>query len=126
MLNSVAPILPARDFDKTVAFYRPLGFEVRGRFDGDGYLILKRDAVELHFFRYPDLDPGRSAHGAYVRVADPRALSDELAPLGLPAHGIPRFHPVEEKPWGMVELALIDEDGNLIRAGAPVGEGGDG
>jgi catechol 2,3-dioxygenase-like lactoylglutathione lyase family enzyme len=24
---------------------------------------------------------------------------------------------VEDKPWGMRELALVDPDGNLIRAG---------
>ena len=54
---------------------------------------------------------------AYLRPADVDALDAEWAALGLPAAGIPRLVRAEDKPWGMRELALIDPDGNLIRAG---------
>jgi hypothetical protein len=39
--------------------------------------------------------------------------------LNLSETGIPRLIRVEDKPWGMRELAVIDPDGNLIRVGAP-------
>lgn len=58
--------------------------------------------------------------GAYLRAEDVDALGAEWAAAGLPAEGIPRLVPAGDKPWGMRELALIDPDGNLIRAGAPV------
>lgn len=125
MLQSACPIMPSRDFNRTAAFYGDLGFVTLGRYDDDGYLILKRDEVELHFFHYPAHEPEESDHGVYLRVTDAASLSAEFAALGLPHAGIPRFVPAEAKPWGMMELALIDEDGNLVRAGNRL-EGGNG
>ena len=121
MLTSACPIMPSRDFDATITFYAELGFTLGGRHDD--YLILKKDDVELHFFASPEHDPKTSDHGAYLRDTDPRAWSDAIGRLDLPAHGIPRFIPAEVKPWGMLEFALIDVDGNLLRAGKPVGDG---
>lgn len=117
---SACPIMPSRDFDRTVAFYGDLGFDVGARHDREGYLILRRDGVELHFFGYPGHEPEESDHGVYLRVADAAQVSREFEPLGLPAEGIPRFIPAEAKPWGMMELAIVDEDGNLVRAGNPL------
>lgn len=120
VLNSIAPIMPSKDFDRTVRFYGQLGFTVGGRYEAEGYLILKSGQVEIHFFRHPDAVAEESDHGAYLRLDDPAAWSAEIAPLGLPSTGIPRFAPAEPKPWGMLELAVIDPDGNLLRAGAPL------
>ena len=117
MLTSICPILPSRDFDATIDFYDALGFQLRGRYDESGYLILSRDQVEIHFFRFVDHIPAQSDHGAYLRVTDANALSNEFAQLGLPAAGAPRFVLAENKPWGMCELAIIDPDGNLLRMG---------
>jgi catechol 2,3-dioxygenase-like lactoylglutathione lyase family enzyme len=118
-LTSACPILPARDLAAAEAFWRKLGFDTR-RFDTEGYLIAGRDGVELHVFRHPALDPAANDAGAYLRVEDVDALGAEWAAAGLPAEGIPRLVPAGDTPWGMRELALIDPDGNLIRAGAPV------
>jgi hypothetical protein len=43
--------------------------------------------------------------------------SDDLAIPGLPKRGIPRMDAIENKPWGMREFAVFDEDGNLLRVG---------
>lgn len=43
-------------------------------------------------------------------------MLEKLSPI-LPAAGIPRLVRAENKPWGMRELALVDPNGNLIRAG---------
>jgi hypothetical protein len=116
MLEKLCPILPARDIALTESFWARLGFETVYR-DDDEYLLMKRDGAEVHFFRHPDQNPATNDHGAYLRPADIAALDLEWSALGLPATGIPRYIPLSEKPWGMAELALIDLNGNLIRAG---------
>jgi catechol 2,3-dioxygenase-like lactoylglutathione lyase family enzyme len=118
MLEKLSPIMPARDISKTEEFYAELGFETV--YCGSNYLLMKRDGAEAHFFRYADLDPSANYCGAYLRPSDIDALSREIAALGLPAKGIPRFEPAADKPWGMRELALIDLNGNLIRAGQEI------
>lgn len=117
-LHSLCPILPSRDLDATRAFWGQLGFQDADKDHGD-YLMLHREGVELHFFLWPAHDPTQCYAGAYLRVSDPDALDAEWGGLHLPTSGIPRLIPVEDKPWGMRELAVIDPDGNLIRAGAP-------
>ncbi|MFD4657880.1 bleomycin resistance protein [Kitasatospora sp. NPDC058444] len=77
------PILPSRDLDETLEFYARLGFEPRGRWDGedgeDGYLILARGTVELHFRRDPGVDPLATAGSCYLHVRDADALHRDWA-----------------------------------------------
>ncbi len=116
MLEKLSPILPARDLGAAEAFWVRLGFTTV-YLDPAEYLLMKRDGAEVHFFAHPALDPALNDHGAYLRPADIRALHAEWSVLGLPAAGIPRYVPLEDKPWGMAELAVIDPEGNLVRAG---------
>lgn len=110
------PVLPSRSLTRTIAFYERLGFE--GELLANGtYAILTRGALELHFFPHPALDPAQCYAGAYMRVAAVDPLHAAFAPQGLPARGIPRLERVEDKPWGLREFALIDEDGNLVKFG---------
>ena len=120
MYEKVCPIMPSRDFDVTEAFYGKLGFQTWFRQDNQ-YLLLSRDSVELHFFHKPDHDPATCDHGAYLRPGDVDAVSAEIAALGLGGDtGFPRFIPVEDKPWGMREAAVLDPDGNLLRIGQEI------
>jgi catechol 2,3-dioxygenase-like lactoylglutathione lyase family enzyme len=119
MLEKLCPILPARDIAATEAFWAGLGFETEYR-DGADYLLMKRDGAEVHFFAHPGLDPATNDHGAYLRPSNIKALHDEWSALTLPASGIPRYVALEDKPWGMAELALIDPNGNLVRAGQEI------
>ena len=123
-LEKLAPILPARDVAGAEAFWSRLGY-ITVYSDGD-YLLLKREGAEVHFFRHPGLDPFANDHGAYLRPSDIDALDAEWAALGLPSQGIPRLERAEDKPWGMRELALLDPDGNLLRAGQELPRGQDG
>ena len=109
------PTLPSRSLPATIAFYRRLGFN--GTLIGDGYAILTRGPIELHFFPHPDLNPQACYSGCYVRLQDVDALHADLAAANLPAQGIPRLERVEDKPWGMREFALLDADGNLLKFG---------
>jgi catechol 2,3-dioxygenase-like lactoylglutathione lyase family enzyme len=111
MLKSTIPVLPTLDLDQTIEFYGRLGFQVWSRHEGD-YAILARESQELHFFLMGHLEPGESFFGCYWRVEDADALYADFVALG-----IPNLHPIEEKPWGMREFALIDPHGNLIRIG---------
>jgi catechol 2,3-dioxygenase-like lactoylglutathione lyase family enzyme len=118
MLEKLSPILPARDIAETETFWRRLGFHTV--YDDADYLLLKREGAEVHFFRNAGLDPQACDHGAYLRPSDIDALDAEWAALGLPGAGIPRLERASDKPWGMRELALIDPNGNLIRAGQEI------
>jgi catechol 2,3-dioxygenase-like lactoylglutathione lyase family enzyme len=111
------PILPSRSIPATTAFYARLGFEGGAHAFDPGYAILRRGAVELHFFSHPALVPADSWAGCYIRVADVDAFHRACLPAGLPARGIPRMDSLEDKTWGLREFAIVDEDGNLLRIG---------
>jgi catechol 2,3-dioxygenase-like lactoylglutathione lyase family enzyme len=111
------PVLPGRSLQSTLAFYGRLGFagEILG--EGDGYAILTRGDLEIHFFVHTGLVPAESWAGCYLRVADVEPLYQAFLAAGLPKRGIPRMDAIENKPWGMREFAVVDEDGNLLRVG---------
>ena len=111
------PILPSRSIDATVAFYKRLGFEGGAHeFDSD-YAILRRGAVELHFFTHRELVPEQSSADCYIRVLDVDSFYHTVSSSQLPHSGIPRMDPIENRPWGLREFAVIDPDGNLLRIG---------
>jgi catechol 2,3-dioxygenase-like lactoylglutathione lyase family enzyme len=109
------PVLPSRSLAATIRFYAALGFG--GGIVADGYAILERGDVELHFFAHPKLLPEESHAGCYIRVADVAAVHQAFAEALLPRFGIPRMDALERKPWAMLEFAVVDADGNLVRVG---------
>jgi catechol 2,3-dioxygenase-like lactoylglutathione lyase family enzyme len=109
------PQLPSRSLERTLAFYRRLGFE--GEIVAPTYAIAERGSLELHFFLHPTLIPAESSFGCYLRVQDVAALFEAFSAAGLPDSGIPRITPLVDQPWGMREFALIDEEGSLLRIG---------
>ena len=111
------PILPSRSVSDTVAFYKRLGFEGGAHEFDSGYAILRRGAVELHFFTHTDLVPTESSAGCYIRVMDVQSFYGACSLSRLPSKGIPRMEALENKPWGLREFAVVDPDGNLIRIG---------
>lgn len=111
------PTLPSRSVTDTVAFYQQFGFDGKLRGVGNSYAILTRGTLEFHFFTHRDLRPAESCAGCYFRVVDADSAYEVFRAAGLPEKGIPRLDPIEDKPWGMREFALVDRDGNLIRIG---------
>ena len=101
--------------DRTLAFYRRLGFELYKRF-GDEYAIVVRESFEIHFFGFRDLDPLSSAHSAYIRVQSADELYSEFL-----RKAIEHMIPPANKPWLMRELNIVDPDGNLLRFGEKIG-----
>ncbi len=113
------PLLPSRSLAATFAFYQRLGFTGEVMAMGT-YAVLERGDLELHFFLHHDLQPEQSHFQCYLRVGDARALHREFSTAALPAHGIPRLTAIEAKPWGMLEFALVDPEGTLVRVGEPL------
>ena len=115
------PIFPSRDFKNTIAFYDKLGFGVHLHVPGpEGYLILTSGPMEIHFFPCPDLDPTTSIVGVYIRSDDVDTLFDIVAPEFLPTEGIPRYEAPADRPWGMREFYVVDEDGSLLKFGQEI------
>lgn len=112
------PILPSRSLPDTLAFYGRLGFA--GEIIGGAYGILSRGDLEIHFFLHAGLNPAESFAGCYLRVADVEPVYQAFEAAGLPSRGIPRMDALQDKPWGMREFAVVDEDGNLLRVGQSI------
>jgi uncharacterized glyoxalase superfamily protein PhnB len=52
-------------------------------------------------------------------VPDVETWYEAAKGLGLPGAGIPRLVPLQDRPWGMREFAVIDPNGSLLRIGTP-------
>jgi catechol 2,3-dioxygenase-like lactoylglutathione lyase family enzyme len=115
------PILPSRDLTETRAFYARLGFTAAGWWPTEfgGYAILVRGDLTMHFFAYPELSPKENYGQCYWRVTDPDGLHSEFSGAGLDSWPDARVTPIEDKPWGTREFALVDPSGNLVRIGTP-------
>jgi catechol 2,3-dioxygenase-like lactoylglutathione lyase family enzyme len=113
MLTHIHPKLPMRNKALTKAFYvTQLGFRECGDY-GD-YLIIEKDAIELHFFLFEALNPKENYGQVYIRTDNVaewyRLASDKQLP-------IPALGHLQEKPWGQKEFALLDPDHNLLTFG---------
>lgn len=114
MTDRAVPNLPAREFDRTIAFYSAFGFVTAYR-DG-GWLILRRGGVVLEFFLAPELDPYSSWFMASIRIGDLDELYEAVLASGVPevTTGIPRLVPVALREWGQRAGYLIDLDGTQL------------
>jgi catechol 2,3-dioxygenase-like lactoylglutathione lyase family enzyme len=115
------PILPARSLEETRRFYERLDFDAAGWWPRQfgGYAILVRGDLQMHFFSAPQLPSTGNDAGCYWRVRDPDRIYAEVKQADLTEWPDVRVVPIEDKPWGTREFALIDPNGNLIRIGAP-------
>jgi hypothetical protein len=113
MLTSACPKLPTRNKTITLEYYvNKLGFKVSGDY-GD-YLILTKDQIEIHFFEFKTLDPKTNYGQVYIRVKAIDEIYQSFIKHGVEIH--PNA-PLETKPWGQKEFALLDPDFNLLTFG---------
>ena len=71
MLTDINPKLPMRDKALTKEFYiDKLGFQQFGNADYDGYLMVQKDNVQIHFFEFKELDPKENYGQVYIRTND--------------------------------------------------------
>lgn len=109
---TLIPKLPMRDKVRTEAYYRLLGFDVLADY-GD-YLLMQREGSALHFFAHPDLVPEENYGQVYIQTDAVESLYRGFRERGVAIH--PNA-PLQQKPWGMLEFALLDPDMNLLTFG---------
>lgn len=115
MLTNIIPKLPMRNKAITKTFYiDKLGFTDIGKTDYDGYLLLKKDNIEIHFFEYKTLDPNENYGQVYIRTNNIDTLYQLMLNNNCSIH--PAGH-LEIKPWGQKEFSMLDPDSNLLTFG---------
>jgi hypothetical protein len=117
MLTEINPKLPMRDKTATRDFYlSKLGFIQHGG-DFDGYLMVKRDNIQIHFFEFKNLDQKENYGQVYIRTDDIDNFYQSLLDKEVSIH--PAGH-LQVKPWSQKEFSILDPDNNLLTFGQSV------
>lgn len=112
--HSAVAIVPCNDLDASQAFYEQLGFQATSIYPHHGYRILhdaEGASIHLTWVEPGWVVPERNTQGVYFYTEEVEALA---AAMGCRT---------EHKPWGLIEFALSDPSGTLVRIGWP-SEGG--
>lgn len=104
------PVLPAGDWNESVAFWSRLGFEIEG--PHHDYVVARRGELEVHLYADTGIDCFTNNSFCYLRVDNAAALRAEWQEAGV----VP-LAAMEDKPWGMREFHVVDPAGNLVRVG---------
>ncbi len=117
MLFTIHPKLPMRNHEDTKNFYiKKLGFVQLGA-NFDEYLMLKKDVIEIHFFKFEDLDPLENYGQIYIRTSDIENLYQSFINQGIEIHPNGKL---QTKPWMQKEFSILDPDNNLITFGESI------
>lgn len=115
MLTAIHPKLPMRNKKITKDFYlNNLGFGLLDTPDFDGYLMLKKDNIQIHFFEFKDLLIHENYGQVYIRTNNVDELYRDIKEAGRQIH--PHGN-IQMKPWGQKEFAVLDPDNNLLTFG---------
>ena len=113
MLTNINPKLPMRNKAVTRDFYlNKLNFEEFGSADFDGYLMVQKDNIQIHFFEFTELNPKENYGQVYIRTDEidqwyQLSLAQKIA---MPGH-------LHLKPWQQKEFSILDPDHNLLTFG---------
>jgi hypothetical protein len=118
MLTDINPKLPMRNKAITRDYYlNELGFEEYGSADFEGYLMVQKDSIQIHFFEFKELDPKENYGQVYIRTDDIDKLYQSLLDKKISIHP---NGPLEIKPWGQKEFSVLDPDNNLLTFGQSI------
>ena len=111
-------VLAVQDLAASRQFYlEKLGFSED--LNVDGWSFLSRGACRLRIGHCPDAMPMSDTpdHSwfAYLHVRDAKGLYREVV-----GKGVRIWHPLEDKPWGMREFAIVTPDGHRIVFGESI------
>jgi catechol 2,3-dioxygenase-like lactoylglutathione lyase family enzyme len=110
--------MPMRNKEVTRDYYvEQLGFREVGSVEYPDYLMIRKDTVELHFFEFKELNPKENYGGVYIRVEGIDELYNSLLEKKVSIHP---NGPLQDKPWGQREFALLDPDTNLLTFGETI------
>src|SRR5215469_6429651 len=102
--ESIAPRFAVGDMEQALAFYEQLGFHTT--YHDEGFAIVERDGVDLHFNAFDELPKSHSV--CWIAVTNIDALYQQYLPTNA-VQSAP-----ETKPWGLKEFFLRDPFGNLL------------
>ncbi|OSZ79410.1 glyoxalase/bleomycin resistance/extradiol dioxygenase family protein [Chitinophagaceae bacterium IBVUCB1] len=115
MLTSINPKLPMRNKATTKDFYiNQMGFKDFGMADFDGYLMVEKDNIQIHFFEFKDLNPKENYGQVYIRTNDIDALYNTMKEKDVACS------PIEDKLWMQREFSILDPDNNLLTFGQSI------
>ena len=118
MLTAIHPKLPMRNKNNTRNFYiQKLGFQEFGSADFDGYLMLEKEEIQIHFFEFTTLDPTENYGQVYIRTNAIDELFQTFVKNRVAIH--PNGH-LKVKPWGQKEFSILDPDNNLLTFGQTI------
>jgi catechol 2,3-dioxygenase-like lactoylglutathione lyase family enzyme len=109
----IAAAIPVSDISRALGFYQDiLGMSVTFT-NGDpvGFVILKRDAAELHLTLVKG-HRGGSHNAAHLMVADAAGLHDHLV-----LNGVRMVKGLRDADYGLRGFVFADPDGNRIDIG---------
>ena len=110
MLKKAIPVLPAINISKTIDFYETkLGFE--GTNYGN-YAVLKYKNVEIHLFMNTAKTSNTNG-GCLIQVDNIQDLYTRFCGKGI----IYLKGKLTDKPWGIKEFTITDNNNNIIRFG---------
>ncbi len=118
MLTEINPKLPMRDKAVTRDFYlNQLKFQEFGSADFEDYLMVQRDGIQIHFFKFAALNPKENYGQVYIRTDNIDGLYQWMLNQKIAIHP---NGPLQVKPWGQKEFSLLDPDHNLLTFGQEV------
>jgi catechol 2,3-dioxygenase-like lactoylglutathione lyase family enzyme len=111
------PMLPVTNVRRAIDFFVDV-LEFKSDFNAGEYGGVRRDAIEVHFWRTddPNLPPNSSCR---IEVTEIRRLYALYRERGV-------IHPdgdIAAKPWGTTEFMVLDIDGNAITFVEVFGQG---
>ena len=115
-LTSFAPQLLVADLERSMVFYRKLGFQFRDPWEGF-YAIGRRDGLELHLKESPP-SPDRQWRREHEHL-DAAAGVDGIEAFyeQCVAGGITVVKPLAPTQWGTKDFYIEDPDGYIIAFG---------
>ncbi|MDE5438647.1 VOC family protein [Elizabethkingia meningoseptica] len=115
MFTEVHPKLPMRNRKVSHEFYvKNLLFEELGDPNFEPYMMVRKDAVEIHFFEFKDINPLENDGQIYIRVNNIDELYQSYLERNIAIH--PNGH-MAIKPYGQKEFSILYPDNNLITFG---------
>ena len=118
MLTAIHPKLPMRDKKATRNFYsNKLGFQEFGSAYYDGYLMMQKDGIQIHFFEFKTLDRNENYGQVYIRTDDLDNFYQTLLDNKTSIHPNGQL---EIKHWGQKEFSVLDPDNNLLTFGQSI------
>ena len=118
MLTNIHPKLPMRNKIVTKDYYiNTLGFKEFGHVDFDGYLMVQKDDIEIHFFEFKELSPNENYGQVYIRTDNIDKLYQSFLNRKITIHPAGNL---QIKSWGQKEFSILDPDNNLITFGQSI------